>query len=97
MDLLMFSIFDVATKNFNTPFFMTTEAEAVRSVRHLVNDENTTLSKSPMDYYLYLVGNFDTDTAGIDQDSPKKLCWAFNLKESEPEELKENLKAGGDA
>lgn len=57
-----YSIFDEIIQQFHTPFQATNDNEARRNVRLAAQDPSSTLSKSPQDYSLYLVGVFNTDT-----------------------------------
>jgi len=59
MELKMFSIYDEATQNFNTPFFMLTKTEAIRAFKKLVNEEGTNICEFPNDFRLYLIGKWD--------------------------------------
>lgn len=69
MILRAYAIFDRKALMYNTPFFYSTDGQAIRALTDLVNDSNTTLSRHPADYVLYLIGSFDSDKgfiAGID-------------------------------
>lgn len=62
MVLKVFSIFDIKSELFNTPFFMVTRGEAVRAFKDLVNDRATTVGRHPDDYRLMCIGTFDNES-----------------------------------
>lgn len=62
MLLRAYSIFDNKALQYHPPFFASTDASAVRSVRDLVDDGNTTVGRHPGDYVLYAVGEWDDQT-----------------------------------
>lgn len=74
MILLCYSIFDTATQAYNTPWFMTRRQEAERAFRELVNDRNVQIGRTPEDYILFEVGEFDTSTGVLaEHTKPEKL------------------------
>lgn len=78
MILKMFSILDIKSDTFNTPFFFKAVGEAVRAFSDLANDANTTVGKHPEDYKLIQIGVFDDNTGVVlaDEDCPKSLGFA---------------------
>lgn len=60
---LVFSIRDVKTNVFNTPYFQTSKAGAIRMFADLVNDHQSTVAKHPEDFQLYELGIFNSETA----------------------------------
>lgn len=62
MNALAFSIYDMKTGVFGTPFFALHIAQAVRSVADVGQDLGTTIGRHPEDYTLYRVGRFDDQT-----------------------------------
>lgn len=68
-----FSIYDGKAKAFGVPFFMSQNGQAIRAFSDLVNDENTTVSKHPGDYNLYIVGSYDDEIGEFTNQSPVTL------------------------
>jgi hypothetical protein len=64
----IFSVHDSAAAAYLPPFFLPTEAMAIRTLTDCVHDENHAFSKNPTDYVLYCIGTFD-DSTGIIVDS----------------------------
>ena len=64
MTLKMFSILDTKSDTFLSPFFFSTAGQATRAFKDLVNDPNTTISRHPGDYRLFIIGLFD-DSKGL--------------------------------
>jgi len=65
MELKVFSIYDKATEAFNSPFFMLTKSEALRAFQNMARDEDTQISKNPLDFNLYMLGTFDNISGGF--------------------------------
>lgn len=64
MIVKVFSILDVKADCFVNLFTFSTNGQAMRAFKDLVNDPRSTISKHPADYRLSLVGTFD-DSAGV--------------------------------
>lgn len=62
MILRAYSLLDVKALQYNPPFFQSTDAVAIRALRDLVNDLNTTVGRHPSDFKLYCIGTFDDAT-----------------------------------
>lgn len=62
---LVYSIRDVKVNVFNTPFFQTSKAGAIRMFSDLVNDPNSTLNKHAEDFQLYEIGVFDSESGAF--------------------------------
>jgi len=62
MILRAYSLLDVKALQYHSPFFQPTDATAIRSLRDLVNDLNTTVGRHPSDFKLYCVGTYDDST-----------------------------------
>ena len=75
----IYSIFDAATKAFNTPFFQLTDAEAVRTFREIINQKGNMISTTPTDFGLYLLGEYNKDNGDILGVQPLKVCSAIEL------------------
>nr|QJB20062.1 MAG: nonstructural protein [Microvirus sp.] len=61
----VFSIRDVKVNVYNTPFFQTSKAGAIRMFSDLCNDPQSTLAKHPEDFQLYEIGCFDSEIGYI--------------------------------
>jgi len=72
MKLEIFSILDIKTNVFNTPWFSRTQPDGVRSFKSVANDPSSFISKYPDDYHLYHLGTYE-DTAGAFELAPKPL------------------------
>lgn len=73
MKLLAFSIYDEKVRAFNSPYFAPSIGHAARSFGDAVNDGDTTLSRHPLDYSLYHVGEFDDEKAEFVTQVPPAL------------------------
>lgn len=58
----IFVYFDAAVGAFSTPIFMRSKGEALRWFEQMVNNPETIFSKSPKDYTLLHLGEFDDVT-----------------------------------
>lgn len=63
MILNVYSIFDIKSKAFDIPLFITHTGQATRSFGDLVNDTRSAVNKHPEDYKLYHIGEWE-DSAG---------------------------------
>jgi len=97
MELKMFSIYDKAVQVFNTPFAMKTESEAIRAFKHMAQDEQTTIYKSPEDFILYECAFFDTADGQFGADAePRKVCVGTDFPVVSTAQEVLNLVSGGD-
>lgn len=60
--LLAIAVYDQAVGEYLPPFFARTVDEAVRQFSYLIDDVQSTFSKRPGDYRLFVAGEFHTDT-----------------------------------
>lgn len=79
---LMFSIRDVKTDQFHTPYFNMTRAGAIRAFHDLVMDPQSTINRHPADFALYEIGAFDSNSAELTPSNPQHLANAteFSIK-----------------
>lgn len=70
MILRAYSLLDVKALQYNPPFFQTTDAVAIRALRDLVNDLNTTVGRHPSDFKLYCIGTYDDATGHFEPLQP---------------------------
>lgn len=73
MMLNMYSIFDQKVEAYAAPFFLATDAVAIRSVGDAMSDPASALGKHPDDYALFRIGVFDDATGLILQEGPEKV------------------------
>lgn len=62
MKLLLFTVFDSATRLFLEPFEAKTIESALRTFRAVVNREGHQFNLYPDDYTLFVVGEFDQES-----------------------------------
>lgn len=80
MKLIAYAIFDTCTKEYNRPFFMTTDGEALRAFKDISNDKKTQIGRTPMDFYLFSIGKYDTENSKFESfETPEQLCSAMSL------------------
>jgi len=65
MILKMFTVYDSKAEAYLPPFFMRSTGEAIRSWTQAINDQNSTFSKHPADFTLFMVGEFDDNACAI--------------------------------
>lgn len=82
---MMYSVFDAKVGAHLQPFFVRTEAEAVRAFGRMVNDKEHLFGAHPADFALWYIGSFD-DLQGIvfdavDESTPRHVCEGTQVKE----------------
>lgn len=70
----IYTIFDTKAKIYNKPFHQVNEAVALRTATDLANDSNSEIAKSPEDYILFYLGNYDDQSAQFELCEPKSIC-----------------------
>jgi len=88
MILKVFSIFDNATKAYNQPFFMLTNAEAIRAFQNMALDESTQIFRNPNDFNLYYLGAFDNTEATFKMDMKDLGSAVLFQKKAEDDQVK---------
>jgi len=89
MTTKIYSIRDQKAEFFNNPWFAKTHGEAERNFRSLVNDPKSMVSQYPLDYDLYYLGEYDTNTGKIAPlDAPQHIMQAISLVAKHPEIVK---------
>lgn len=73
MKMFMYVIFDNKAKMYNKPFCMLNDQVAIRAGQDLVNDHSTECSKNPQDFALFLIAEYDDETAEI-KPFDKQIC-----------------------
>jgi len=74
--LKVFVVRDSATNFYGTPMFLVANGQAVRSFTDEVNrqDKDNQLYLHPDDFELYVLGEWDSETAGFECDVPQLLA-----------------------
>lgn len=73
----MFAIFDAAAKAFGPPMVFYTNGLALREFESIARNEQSQLNKSPGDFTIWEIGEYDTDNAVIQSGvAPKALAQA---------------------
>ena len=82
---IIVSLKDTATQVFGTPFVVGAPAQAVRSLRDEVNskDSTTDIRRHPGDFELYEIATFDEESGVVGGYTPKLVCRAKDLVDSE--------------
>lgn len=70
MQLKAFSLLDMKTGIFNTPFFLSHVGHAIRACTDLGQDRNTTVGRYPSDFTLVEIGSWDDQTAVLERCNP---------------------------
>lgn len=64
--LKMYSIFDAAAKAYGPPMVFHTTGLALREFEEICKNQQSQLYKSPADFSLWEIGEYETDNAGIE-------------------------------
>lgn len=79
MRLFVFALHDTAVKAYGQPFFMPSEAAAVRAFRSLVNDPKSQLNQSPGDFSLHFLGTFDDTHGTFTTDKTRQIATGLSV------------------
>lgn len=71
-----FAILDTAIGAFNTPIFVRSRGEAIRSFQDAANDEKSNLFRHSRDYILYRLGTYDDSTGLFLVKEPERILSA---------------------
>ncbi|AXH77981.1 MAG: nonstructural protein [Microviridae sp.] len=83
----LYSVYDKVAQRYNLPFFLASDPEAKRAFHTAVNDVANQMHRSPEDYSLFYLGEFDPDQ-GLPGKKPVLLTTAVierSLNENAPE------------
>lgn len=58
----VFSVYDSKAEAFMAPFCMSTKGQATRAFTDLASDSKSNVAKHPMDFALFMLGEFDDAT-----------------------------------
>ena len=85
MKLAMFVIYDSKAELYNAPFLYQNDALAMRAARDLANDGQSQTSRTPEDFTLFKIGEYDDNTAQITPfDKFEVMARFIELKGTEP-------------
>lgn len=79
MKMQIFSIYDTVAKVFSQPLFMANAEVATRVLKDWANSADTYIGKSPTDFSLYHIGEFDDETALLVPIKPALVIRADSL------------------
>lgn len=74
MVLKVYAIQDVKAGHYATPFFMASNGLAIRAFSDLVKDQQSTLSRHPDDFKLFLIGEYDDNSGELISTKPEFLA-----------------------
>lgn len=78
----MMAVFDAKAVTYGVPFFSQNRAVGVRSFKALSNDPGSMVSKSPEDFSLFELGEFDDTSAAFAlHDQPQFITNALSQRE----------------
>lgn len=69
----VYAVFDKKAKVFASPYIAKHQAEAVRNIARVANDENSSLNKYAEDFALYLVCQFSEESAIVKECVPEMV------------------------
>lgn len=75
----IFSVRDNVVQAFLQPFFSPNSGSAIRSLQEVVNDPNHTFAKTPADFSLYELGDYDDSNGIITAIEPNRLLTLSDL------------------
>lgn len=73
MLLGMYTLLDLKAGAYLRPFFLRSDAEAIRAMLEGAKDKTQMLGQYPQDFVLYRVGTFDEATARVEPCAPFAL------------------------
>lgn len=81
----IFSVYDVKTQAYMTPFFSATPGSAIRSFTDAAVNPDSIVAAHPEDFHLYEIGEFNDQTGELGSHEPHALGTAVSylpLKEA---------------
>lgn len=79
--LNVYAVWDVKSKLFSNPFFMTRDGQAIRAFSDLANNKETTVGRYPGDYELVYLGSWDENNGLFVNENQKPLGFGSDFKE----------------
>lgn len=87
MTKYMFVVFDNKSRLYSSPFFSVRKETAVRDFLRAAQSPESEIYHSPSDYDVFLIGQYDDETAGITLTHPEFIANALQLvRENTPRE-----------
>jgi len=77
MKYVVYAVFDTATETYMSPFFMKTEAEALRGFRDAASNPETPLGQHPADYHLFRIGEYTDHNGDLRSQPPECIISAL--------------------
>lgn len=74
-----YSIFDLKSLTYGTPFFSLNESVARRDFGDLTREPSSTVFRHPEDFRLFHIGFFDLDNGDFDSVIPNFVCDALEF------------------
>lgn len=74
MKINVYSIFDSAAEVYGRPFFMPTDAMALRTFSDMAKDSNHEVGRHPEHYTLFRLGTFTDVKGALMPETPKSLA-----------------------
>lgn len=62
---LICAVYDGAVEAFMNPFVVRAKGEAIRAFHQVVNEPGTDIGRSPADYTLFVLGEFEVSTGQL--------------------------------
>lgn len=88
MKLMLFAIYDKEAKSFGPPLAFQHVVDAQRHIQRLVNDERSgVIYRHTKDFDLYIIGDYETDTANIIHTGPGMSFTCIELKDKDEKHL----------
>ncbi len=79
MRMNIYSVFDVASGAYMRPFFLMSDAQALRSFTDIATDREHEVGKHPEDYSLVRIGTFDDSKASLHPEDVQVLVTALEV------------------
>lgn len=80
----IFCVYDSAVENYGVPFFDVTLKSVMRSFMDIIGDKSSAIGKSPQDFTLFELGEYDSNTAKFNlHPSPISRGCAIEFVDSE--------------
>jgi len=81
----VFAIYDSVAKRYMRPFFMRTQAEALRGFTDVANDDGHEISQHPTDFSLMVIGEWDETNGNLTAlATPHRLATAMEVRHTAP-------------
>lgn len=76
----IYAVLDARAGIYSAPFLSINDAVAIRALEQAATDPNCDISKSPLDYFLQLLGTFDDESGRFNiLEAPKPIAHALQL------------------